>query len=105
MKIKQLVDLSEQHQLTSDFFQWPNSREEWEQYKLSNDQIEFFHENGYLSNIKMLDEWQVDQLNEDLAEIAKPEHPDNELMPGTPVIPKGEIIQGQFFPLLFEREV
>jgi ectoine hydroxylase-related dioxygenase (phytanoyl-CoA dioxygenase family) len=79
MEEHQLVDLSEHHQLVSDFFKWPATKEEWEQYKLTQDQIDFFNENGYLSNIKFLEEWQVDQLNEELAAIADPEHPDHAL--------------------------
>ncbi len=79
MKSNQSHDLSEQHHLISDFFKCPTSKEAWEQYRLSNEQIEFFREYGYLSNIKILDEGQVDQLNKDLAEIADPNHPDHEL--------------------------
>jgi ectoine hydroxylase-related dioxygenase (phytanoyl-CoA dioxygenase family) len=79
MEEHQLVDLSEHHQLVSDFFKWPATKTEWEQYKLTQDQIDFFNENGYLSNIKFLEEWQVDQLNEELAKIADPAHPDHAL--------------------------
>ncbi len=49
-------DLSKVHELVSDSFKWPQSPKEWEQYKLSDDQISFFHENGYLTNIKLLEE-------------------------------------------------
>lgn len=79
MNDKLTLDLSGQHQLISDFFKWPKNKEEWEQYKLSKEQVEFFNEYGYVSNIKILDEWQVDQLNDDLSEIADPGHPDHEL--------------------------
>ncbi|WP_345955756.1 phytanoyl-CoA dioxygenase family protein [Mucilaginibacter sp. PAMB04168] len=79
MENQQLVDLSEHHQLVSDFFKWPANKEEWEQYKLTQDQIDFFNENGYLSNIKFLEEWQVDQLNNELAAIAEPDHPKHSL--------------------------
>ena len=74
-----LKDLSNYHSLVSDFFKWPQTIEEWDQYKLSDDQIAFFKANGYVSNIKLLEEWQVDQLNEDLAAIIDPAHPDNSL--------------------------
>lgn len=72
-------DLSKVHGLASNFFKWPQSLEEWEQYKLSDEQITFFHENGYLSNIKLLEEWQVDQLKGELAEIQNPQHPAHDL--------------------------
>lgn len=79
MKNKQVIDLSEFHRLISDFFKWPTSKEEWEQYRLSTEQVEFFKEYGYINNIKILDDWQVDQLNSDLAEIADPEHAGHKL--------------------------
>lgn len=72
-------DLSRYHELISDLFKQPSSQEEWEQYKLTDDQVQFFNENGYLSGIKMLEDWQVDQLNEELATISDPAHPENQL--------------------------
>jgi ectoine hydroxylase-related dioxygenase (phytanoyl-CoA dioxygenase family) len=74
-----LKDLSTQHQLISNLFQWPAKPAEWEQYKLSNEQLDFFKEYGYLSNVKLLEEWQVEKLNEELAQIADPAHPAHEL--------------------------
>ncbi|MGC1243011.1 MAG: phytanoyl-CoA dioxygenase family protein [Chryseosolibacter sp.] len=72
-------DLSEYHGLITDFFKQPTSRDEWDQYRLTSEQIDFFHENGYLSGVKLLDEWQVDALNVELAEIADPGHPAHHL--------------------------
>jgi len=72
-------DLSKRHQLISDLFKWPTKSSEWEQYKLSNEQLDFFKEFGYLSNVKLLDEWQIDRLNKELEEIVDPTHPLNEL--------------------------
>lgn len=72
-------DLSKRHQLISDLFKWPTKSSEWEQYKLSNEQLDFFKEFGYLSNVKLLDEWQIDRLNKELAEIVDPTHPLNGL--------------------------
>jgi ectoine hydroxylase-related dioxygenase (phytanoyl-CoA dioxygenase family) len=72
-------DLSTHHGPVSSLFTWPATPEEWEQYKLSDDQIDFFHKHGYLSDIKLLDEAQVDQLNAELAEIVDPKHPKNDL--------------------------
>ena len=76
---EQALDLSRYHQLVSNFFKQPATPEEWERYRLTDDQVSFFHENGYLSNIKLLEEWQVDALNEELLAIASPEHPENDL--------------------------
>ncbi|SMD17014.1 phytanoyl-CoA dioxygenase family protein [Pedobacter nyackensis] len=72
-------DLSKKHQLISDLFKWPTKSSEWEQYKLNNEQLDFFKAFGYLSNVKLLDEWQIDRLNKELEEIVDPRHPLNEL--------------------------
>ncbi len=72
-------DLSKFHELISELFKYPQTPEEWEQYRLTDEQVAFFQKNGYLSNIKLLEEWQVDALREELAEITDPNHPGNSL--------------------------
>ncbi|HSI78704.1 MAG TPA: phytanoyl-CoA dioxygenase family protein [Lunatimonas sp.] len=72
-------DLSLVHELIGDLFQWPQQESDWEQYKLSEEQIAFFNENGYLHNVKLLDQWQVDQLNSELAEILDKDYTASEL--------------------------
>ncbi len=74
-----ISDLSKQHQPISKLFKWPEKQSEWDQYRLSPEQLDFFREYGYLSNVKLLEEWQVEKLNEELAEIADPAHPAHEL--------------------------
>ncbi len=73
------MDLSTQHQLISDLFSWPTTASEWALYRLSTEQIAFFHENGYLAGIKMLEEEQVDRLLKELEEVMDPQHPLNSL--------------------------
>lgn len=73
-------DLSTCHELVADLFKMPNTSSEWEQYKLDNDQVEFFNEYGYLANVKLLEEWQVERLNNELQEIADPAHPGDDLL-------------------------
>jgi ectoine hydroxylase-related dioxygenase (phytanoyl-CoA dioxygenase family) len=72
-------DLSKIHQLVSDLFNYPTSPAEWDQYRLTEQQVAFFQENGYLANIKLLEEWQVAALNEELAAILNPGHPGHAL--------------------------
>ncbi|MCC7402481.1 MAG: phytanoyl-CoA dioxygenase family protein [Chitinophagaceae bacterium] len=72
-------DLSTVHKLVSDMFQWPRNAEEWEQYKLSDEQVDFFNKNGFLSGIKMLDEYQIERLRNEFAQIADPKHPAHHL--------------------------
>src|SRR4249919_1924778 len=70
MIVMPVKDLSTVHELAGNIFKWPSEKEEWEQYKLSKDQIDFFNENGYLSGVKMLDKGQIEQLRTELAELA-----------------------------------
>ncbi|MGV3640277.1 MAG: phytanoyl-CoA dioxygenase family protein [Adhaeribacter sp.] len=72
-------DLSQVHQLVSGLFNYPQSPEEWEPYKLQKEQIDFFHEHGYLSHIKLLDDRQVAAINAELAAILDPDHPGHAL--------------------------
>jgi ectoine hydroxylase-related dioxygenase (phytanoyl-CoA dioxygenase family) len=73
----QVKDLSTVHHLISDLFQWPQDNSEWEKYKLTQDQVDFFHNNGYLAGVKMLDEDQVEKLRKELdglTDVHKPGH-------------------------------
>ena len=68
-------DLSTVHDLTSDLFKPPSTKQEWDQYKLSEEEINFFNENGYLAGIKMLDDWQIARLKSELNELSDLDHP------------------------------
>ena len=72
-------DLSKVHELVSDLFRWPSSEGEWNQYRLSKDQVDFFNTNGYLAGVKMLDDRQVEKLQKELAALADTNHPGHEL--------------------------
>ncbi len=72
-------DLSTIHQLISNLFVWPHSAKEWEAFKLSEEQVQSFNENGFLSGVKMLDEHQITTLRKELEEIADPKHPGHHL--------------------------
>ena len=71
-------DLSHVHHLISDLFRWPSNTEEWDLYRLSDDEVDFFNENGFLGGIKMLDDRQLDILRDELTQISDPAHPGNE---------------------------
>ncbi len=72
------TDLATYHQPVSDLF--PKiTREAWEQYRLSDEQVAFFHEYGYLSDIPLLTEEQVQQLRTELEEVKDPDHPGHHL--------------------------
>src|SRR5436190_11755790 len=72
-------DLSTEHSLVGDLFQLPHTSEEWERYRLADEQVEFFHEHGYLAGVQILDARQVEALREELAELVDPAHPGNKL--------------------------
>lgn len=77
MSDSEIRDLSKVAAPISNFVQWPKNAGEWEQYKLKQEQIDFFNEYGYISGIKLLTAEQVAQLNNELAEITDPAHPGN----------------------------
>jgi len=70
MIVMPVKDLSTVHELAGNIFKWPSEKQEWEQYKLSEDQINFFNENGYLSGVKMLESGQIELLRTELSELA-----------------------------------
>jgi len=74
-----LEDLSNKNHLLSDLFHRPRRRDEWDRYRLSNEQVHFYHRNGYLAGIRMLNDEQVDGLREELSALVDPSHPGREL--------------------------
>jgi ectoine hydroxylase-related dioxygenase (phytanoyl-CoA dioxygenase family) len=74
-----IKDLADYHQEVSDIFKQPQSREEWDQYRLSEEQVAHFHEYGYLSGIKLLEEEQIDVLRKELKALRDPKHPAHHL--------------------------
>lgn len=79
MPMNSISDLAEIHHPVSNLFPATISSRDRERYALSKDQIAFFHENGYLANIRLLDDDQIDQLLRELDEIKDPHHPAHHL--------------------------
>jgi ectoine hydroxylase-related dioxygenase (phytanoyl-CoA dioxygenase family) len=77
--LKMSEDLSIWHRPISDLFPSPRTLENWDQYRLTNDQIEFFHTNGYLAGIRLLNDAQIEALRAELSVLSDPNHPGNEL--------------------------
>lgn len=50
-----------------------------EEFQLSPEQVEFFHEQGYLAGVRILSDQQVDQLREELNQFFTPGHTGSEL--------------------------
>lgn len=74
-----IFDLAKEHQLISDMFEWPTKKEDWEQYRLTDEQVAHFHSEGYVSGIKLLNERQIEILRGDLEEILDTSHPGHHL--------------------------
>ena len=74
-----IKDLADYHELVSDLFKQPKSREEWDQYRLTDEQVAHFHEYGYLSGIKLLEDDQIEVLRNQLDEVIDPKHPAHHL--------------------------
>jgi ectoine hydroxylase-related dioxygenase (phytanoyl-CoA dioxygenase family) len=74
-----IADLSSVHGLATNLFKWPSSKEEWAKYELTNEQISFFRENGFLAGVRMLDDEQIESLRNELFDIADVNHPGHEL--------------------------
>jgi ectoine hydroxylase-related dioxygenase (phytanoyl-CoA dioxygenase family) len=54
----------------------PDARD---RYRLTDDQIRFFDDNGYLAGVRVLDAAQVEALRAELAELMDPAHPGHSL--------------------------
>ena len=65
-------DLADHSKSVSDMFSWPETKNDWAKYRLSDEQVNHFKEKGYIANIKLLEEEQVDQLREELLAIMDP---------------------------------
>jgi ectoine hydroxylase-related dioxygenase (phytanoyl-CoA dioxygenase family) len=73
------ADLAAYHELLSDLFAIPNTPTEWDRFRLTDEQVAFFHEHGYVSGIRVLDMRQVEALRDELAEWFQPDHEGRDL--------------------------
>ena len=69
-----IEDLSRHHHPITDLFSG-NSHN----YRLTEEQVAFYRENGYLAGIKILNDEQLDVLRSELAELVDPSHPGHAL--------------------------
>jgi ectoine hydroxylase-related dioxygenase (phytanoyl-CoA dioxygenase family) len=68
-------DLSLDDRPVSSLFPSPSTPEEWKAHRLSDEQVRFFHENGYLAGLRVLTDEQVDALRAELSAVMDPAHP------------------------------
>lgn len=72
-------DLSEIHQLVSEFFPSLSPHEAWEMYRLNEEQLAHFDEFGFLSGVKLLEAEQIELLRGELEALTDPSHPGHHL--------------------------
>ena len=72
-------DLSTCHAPVGDLFVLARSETDWNKYRLSCEQVEFYREHGYVADIPMLTGEQVAALREELRELVDPRHPKHHL--------------------------
>jgi ectoine hydroxylase-related dioxygenase (phytanoyl-CoA dioxygenase family) len=76
--LSKVEDLSIHHQPISDLFPLP-AGDEWERYRLSAAQLEFYEVNGYLAGLRLLNDDQIEVLRTELAKLVDPAHSGNQL--------------------------
>jgi ectoine hydroxylase-related dioxygenase (phytanoyl-CoA dioxygenase family) len=72
-------DLATYHSMIGNLFALPTSARDWNQYRLSGEQVEFYNENGYLAGIRLLNDDQVEVLRDELAKLVEPGQANNQL--------------------------
>jgi ectoine hydroxylase-related dioxygenase (phytanoyl-CoA dioxygenase family) len=67
-------DLSVYHRPIDNHFLKPSQIRDWERYRLSDEQLRFFRENGYLAGLRILDDEQIETLRDELKDLMNPSH-------------------------------
>ena len=68
-------DFSELHTPTGALGPLPAHEQDWQQYLLSDEQVEAFHRDGFLAGVQVLDDHQVEALCTELVGLMEPSHP------------------------------
>jgi ectoine hydroxylase-related dioxygenase (phytanoyl-CoA dioxygenase family) len=73
------TDLSTRHDLVGDLLSLPKSKSDWDRYCLTDEQVAFYHEQGYLAGVRILTDEQIEKLRHELTEFFDPGHDGREL--------------------------
>ena len=73
-----MQDLSLVHHPIGDLFA-AHAEEGDLECRLNDEQFDFYHTNGYVAGIRLLDDEQVEKLRAELAQVIDPSHPGNDL--------------------------
>jgi hypothetical protein len=74
-----MQDFSELQTPTGVLGSLPAHKQDWRQYCLSQNQVEAFHQDGFLAGVQVLDDRQVETLCTELAGLMEPSHPSHAL--------------------------
>ena len=74
-RMEMIKDLSRKHEPVSELFPQPRNQDEWNKYRLSDAQVEFYYDNGYLAGVRLLNDEQIKMLREELNDLIDPSHP------------------------------
>jgi ectoine hydroxylase-related dioxygenase (phytanoyl-CoA dioxygenase family) len=72
------TDLARRHELLGALFA-PPTPADFARYRLSTEQVQFFHDHGYVSGVRILEPAQVETLRAELNDLFDPQLPGNEL--------------------------
>ena len=72
-------DLSKYHRPIGGLVPYPSTPQDLDRYRLTDEQIEFFHANGYLKGVRILTDDQVESLRVELDQLMNPAHPGRHL--------------------------
>jgi ectoine hydroxylase-related dioxygenase (phytanoyl-CoA dioxygenase family) len=74
-----VLDLSSRHDLVGSLLRLPTSPRDWRRYRLTDEQVQFYHDHGYVAGVRILDDTQVDQLLTQLQDLFDPHYEGNHL--------------------------
>ena len=64
-----IEDLSKYGHAIGNLFPAPLRLEDWEQYRLTDEHVEFYRENGYLAGVRMLNDAQIEVLKKEVMDL------------------------------------
>src|SRR5947207_15799705 len=73
------TDLSTRHEPIGDLLSLPKTAAQRDCYQLSDEQVAFYHEHGYLAGVRILTDEQIDKLRNELVDFFNPNHQGHEL--------------------------
>jgi ectoine hydroxylase-related dioxygenase (phytanoyl-CoA dioxygenase family) len=72
-------DLSLHHEPLGVLGPLPATHADWDRYRLTDEQVAFFHAQGYVAGVRVLDDDQLERLRQELQGLFDPDHPGHHL--------------------------